>query len=178
MKKILCIVLLAVVALSANAQDKKFNIGFGGGLVKGQGDLKDYVSGGIDGYLNFTYNLAPKMAAGIEFNNSVLVAVEEEGESIDATKINGVLLKGVYYFTESAVRPYAALMTGLYMSKLYSADVLGESAEYKKTKFGGGLELGLKLKWFNLGVSYHNMGKIEEAKVSYLQYNLGFNIGF
>jgi hypothetical protein len=178
MKKLLYTALLVIVALNLNAQDKKVNIGFGGGFVKGLGDFKDAVSGGVDGYLNCTYNLTDKLAAGLEYNSSVLVAVAPEGTSVDATKITGVLLKGVYYFTNTKVRPYGALMTGMYMSKFYSVDAMDESVEYSKTKFGGGLELGLKIKWFNLGIGYHNLGKIEEAKVSYLQYNIGFNIGF
>lgn len=174
MKKILCIVMLVVVALAANAQDKKFNVGFGGGYTKGMGDLKDIATGGVNWYLNFTYNLNPKMAAGIEINSAALVAVSEGAASIDATVVRGYLLKGVYYFTETSVRPYGAVMAGMYGVKTF--DMFG--TEYTKTNFGGGLELGLKIKWFNIGVGYHNMGKIEDAKLSTLQYNIGFNVGF
>lgn len=182
MKKFLYTALLVVVALTLNAQDKKVNIGFGGGISKGQGDLKDAVNGGVDGYLNCTYNFAPKLAAGLEYNSSVFVGISVGGTDLKATKVSAVLLKGVYYLTETKVRPYAALMTGLYMSKIgtIGSDALGNPvSEYlSKTKFGGGLELGLKIKWFNIGVGYHNLGKIEEAKVSYLQYNIGFNVAF
>lgn len=105
----------------------------------------------------------------------------EMGTSIDlkATKINAILLKGVFYMTETKVRPYAAAMTGMYMTKIGTLNTDGTASEYlSKSKFGGGLELGLKIKWFNLGVAYNNLGKIEGGKVSYMQYNLGFNIGF
>ena len=182
MKKVIFTALFAVAALAVNAQDNKWNIGFGGGFAKPMGDLKDIADGGVDGYLNCTYNFAPKLAAGLEYNASSLIGISEGGTDLKATKINAVLLKGIYYMTETKVRPYAAVMTGMYMTKLgtVGVDENGDfTSEYlSKTKFGGGLELGLKIKWFNLGVGYHNLGKIEEAKVSYMQYNLGFNVSF
>jgi hypothetical protein len=182
MKRFIYTALFVVVALTVNAQDKKINIGFGGGYAKPLSDLKDIVDGGIDGYLNCTYNFAPKLAAGLEYNSSTLVGITIGSTDLKATKINAVLLKGVYYLTETKVRPYAAVMAGMYKTKIgtLGADAHGNVvSEYlEKTKFGGGLELGLKIKWFNLGIGYHNLGKIEDAKVSYLQYNIGFNIGF
>jgi|GEM_PF-1196594 hypothetical protein len=182
MKRILYTLLFVATVLTVNAQDNKWNIGFGGGFASPQGDLKNIVDGGVDGYLNCTYNFTSKLAAGLEYNSSSFVGISELGTSIDATKINAILLKGVYYMTETKVRPYAALMTGMYMSKF---GVLGTNdngdlaSEYiSKNKFGGGFELGLKIKWFNLGVAYNNLGKVEDGKISYMQYNLGFNIGF
>lgn len=179
MKRTLYTLLFVVAALAVNAQDNKWNIGFGGGYAAPQGDLKDIASGGVDGYLNCTYNFAPKLAVGLEYNSSTMVGASfgDMGTSFDlkATKINAILLKGVYYMTETKVRPYAALMTGMYMTKIgtVGVDELGNAtSEYlSKSKFGGGLELGLKIKWFNLGIGYHNLGKIEDAKISYMQYN-------
>lgn len=181
MKRILYTLLFVATVLTVNAQDNKWNIGFGGGFGSPKGDLKQGFDGGVAGYLNCTYNFAPKFAAGLEYNSSTFVGISEEGLSLDATKINAILLKGVYYMTETKVRPYAAVMTGMYMTKygyIYSDGVNYASDYISKSKFGGGVELGLKIKWFNLGIGYHNLGKIEEAKISYLQYNLGFNIGF
>ncbi len=184
MKKVIFTALFAVAALAVSAQDNKWNIGFGGGFGSPMGDLKEMANGGIDGYLNCTYNFTPKMAAGLEYNSSSFVGISVGDNNLDvsATTVSAILLKGVYYMTETKVRPYAAAMTGMYMTEMGFAfdDGLGNSAAgtVSKTKFGGGLELGLKIKWFNLGVGYHNIGKVEEAKVSYLQYNLGFNVSF
>ncbi|HUW04986.1 MAG TPA: hypothetical protein VMW01_01885 [Williamwhitmania sp.] len=186
MKRILYTLLFVATVLTVNAQDNKWNIGFGGGFASPQGDLKDIASGGVDGYLNCTYNFTSKLAAGLEYNSSTMVGASfgDMGTNIDfkATKISAILLKGVYYMTETKVRPYAAVMTGMYMTKIgvIATDGLGNDiSEYvSKSKLGGGLELGLKIKWFNLGVGYHNLGKVEGGKVSYMQYNLGFNIGF
>ncbi|HUX54303.1 MAG TPA: hypothetical protein VMV56_07810 [Williamwhitmania sp.] len=182
MKRILYTLLFVATVLTVNAQDNKWNIGFGAGFGSPMGDLKQGFDGGVDGYLNGTYNFTSKLAAGLEYNSSTFVGISQEGVSIDATKISAILLKGVYYMTETKVRPYAAVMAGMYMTKygsIYSDGLGNYASEYiTKSKLGGGLELGLKIKWFNLGVGYHNLGKIEDAKISYLQYNLGFNIGF
>ncbi len=182
MKKVIFTALLAVAALVVNAQDNKWNIGFGGGFADPLSDLKIIADGGADGYINCTYNFAPKLAAGLEYNASSFIGISTAGTDIKATKINAVLLKGIYYMTETKVRPYAAGMTGMYMTKLgvLGVDENGNLAsEYRsKTKFGGGLELGLKIKWFNLGVGYHYLGNNEDFNISYMQYNLGFNVSF
>ncbi len=175
MKKFLLAILVVAVALTANSQEKKFNIGFGGGVTKGMGDFKDYVSGGVNGYLFGLYNIDEKLSAGLELNNNVLVSIAGDGETLSATTVNSYLLKGVYYFTDTKVRPYGAVMTGMYINKFYFS---GMDEVYEKNKFGFGAELGLKIKWFQLGVKYHNMGKIEDAKLSYMQYHLGFNFSF
>lgn len=177
MKKLFLVLIVVAVTLTANSQEKKFNIGFGGGVTKGMGDFNDVVDGGINGYLYGLYNINEKLSAGIELNNNVLVSVGDAGADLSASTVNSYLLKGVYYFTDTKVRPYGAVMTGMYMNKYYFASMSGEEV-YEKNKFGFGAELGLKIKWFHLGVKYHNLGKIEESKISYMQYHLGFNFSF
>jgi hypothetical protein len=179
MKKLLFILAIVVATASiANAQDKKWNIGFGAGMASPMGsDLKDVAKVGADYYVNCTYNFTPKMSAGIEYNGTGLIGatIGDTDNKIGALGISSYLAKGVYYFTESAVRPYGALMTGIYSSKFASTDY---NEAVSKTNFGFGAELGLKIKWFNLSVAYQNAGKINDISVSYMQYNLGFNIGF
>lgn len=188
MKKLLFILAIVVATASiANAQDKKWNIGFGAGMASPVGsDFKEFAKVGADYYVNCTYNFTPKMSAGIEYNGAGLVAASatDESGSISATSISSYLVKGVYYFTESSVRPYGAISTGMYSISSGNASTVtfGNSTvttESKdKTNFGFGAELGLKIKWFNLSVGYQNAGKVDGVSIAYMQYNLGFNIGF
>lgn len=185
MKKLFLMVAVVLTAFVANAQDNKWNIGFGGGIASPMGsDFKDIAKVGAGYYLNCTYNFTPKLSAGLEYNGAGLVGASVDGLGTTAefgtTSISSYLLKGVYYFTETKVRPYGAITTGLYNVSFGSAKIGGVTAteSESKTNFGFGAELGLKIKWFNLGISYQNAGKVNDIKVAYMQYNVGFNIGF
>lgn len=193
MKKLLLVLAVVVATASiANAQDKKWNIGFGAGMASPMGsDFKDVAKVGADYYVNCTYNFTPKMSAGIEYNGAGLVGASASNgtASVDlgTTSISSYLVKGVYYFTESTVRPYGAISTGMYSisqgNSTISSNINGEDLEFAgesgdKTNFGFGAELGLKIKWFNLSVGYQNAGKVDGLSIAYMQYNLGFNIGF
>lgn len=187
MKKLLLVLAVVVATASfANAQDKKWNIGFGAGMSSPMGsDFKEIAKVGADYYVNCTYNFTPKLSAGIEYNGAGLVGASSSdlGVTVDAgtTSVSSYLVKGVYYFTESTVRPYGAISTGMYSISQGSFSVggidTGLSGE-DKTNFGFGAELGLKIKWFNLSVGYQNAGKVGDLSIAYMQYNLGFNIGF
>jgi len=187
MKKLLFILAIVVATASiANAQDKKWNIGFGAGMASPMGsDFKKVAKVGADYYVNCTYNFTPKMSAGIEYNGAGLIGASfsEGDENVEAgtTSVSSYLVKGVYYFTESAVRPYGAISTGMYSISQGSFSVGGKDSGISggdKTNFGFGAELGLKIKWFNLSVAYQNAGKVGDVSIAYMQYNLGFNIGF
>lgn len=192
MKKLLFILAIVVATASiANAQDKKWNIGFGAGMASPMGsDFKRVAKVGADYYVNCTYNFTPKMSAGIEYNGAGLIGASfsEGTENVEAgtTSVSSYLVKGVYYFTESAVRPYGAISTGIYSISQGSVSAAGAntgiSLAEDKSNFGFGAELGLKIKWFNLSVAYQNAGSVkvlgENVNISYMQYNLGFNIGF
>jgi len=193
MKKLLFILAIVVATASiANAQDKKWNIGFGAGMASPMGsDFKKFAKVGADYYVNCTYNFTPKMSAGIEYNGAGLIgaSASDEGKSVEAgaTSVSSYLVKGVYYFTESAVRPYGAISTGMYSisqgkstfsGTIDGTEINATGGSGDKTNFGFGAELGLKIKWFNLSVAYQNAGKVGDVSIAYMQYNLGFNIGF
>lgn len=189
MKNILLVFSFVAIAATVSAQDNKWNIGFGGGVASPMGsDFKETAKIGAGYYVNGTYNFTPKFAAGLEFNGAALVGAslgdDAGGVKAGATTISAYLAKGVYYFTETKVRPYGAVMAGMYNIGVGSTNAdLGngnsfETESTSKTNFGFGAELGLKIKWFNLGIAYHNAGKADGVSTSYMQYNVGFNIGF
>ncbi len=174
MKKLLLILAVVVATASfANAQDKKWNIGVGGGLTLPTGDASDYFKTGFNGFVNGTYNFTSKFAAGVEINYLSL-----PGKTIDVTipgfgtiddvigsadlKMTAFLAKGVYTFTESGLRPYLGVNLGFY------------KPEEGDSEFGYALEGGVKFGKFNIGAGYH----VATSDFKFLQINAGYTFNF
>jgi len=182
MKKFFLVVAVVLVAaVAANAQDKKWNVGIGGGVAIPTGDASDYVKTGFDGFVNGMYSITPNFSIGGEINYTSLpgksigdfginiggisVGVNSDAKYNDAG-VTAFLAKGIYAFGNAGWRPYLGAGLGFYSHK--DAD----------TKFGGVLEGGVKYNHIGLGAAYHMAGKEEDVSFSYVQINFTYNFNF
>ncbi len=169
MKKFLLVIAIVLVAaVVGNAQDKKWNIGVGGGLAMPMGDAADLTKTGFDAFVNGTYNFTPAFAAGVEYSYTSL----SKDVMPYALNVNAFLIKGIYTLAEGDFKPYISLATGMYSSK---ADVSGATSS---DKFGVAAEVGAKYMNFNLGVAYNYAGKENDSSLTYLHINVGYTFTF
>jgi hypothetical protein len=171
MKKFLLVVAVVLVtAVAGNAQDKKWNIGVGGGLAIPTGDASDWVKTGLDGFVLGTYSFTPKFSAGVELNYTNLPGktVSTILGDLDApdAEVTAFLAKGIYTFTEQGFRPYVSGAVGFYSHK--DGD----------TKVGAAAEAGFKYNQFGLGAAYHMAGKEDDVTFSYIQLNFTYTFSF
>lgn len=179
MKKFFLVVAVVLVAaVAANAQDKKWNVGIGGGVAIPTGDASDIVKTGFDGFVNGMYSITPNFSIGGEINYACLPGKSEGAKldfgigSLDLRKdrpdaeVTAFLAKGIYAFGNAGWRPYLGAGLGFYSHK--DADI----------KFGGVLEGGVKYNHIGLGAAYHMAGKEEDVSISYVQINFTYNFNF
>lgn len=167
MKKFFLVVAVVLVAaIAVNAQDKKWNIGVGGGLAIPTGDASDWVKTGLDGFVLGTYNFTPKFAAGVEINYTMLPGKSIAGFDLPDAEVAAFLAKAIYTFTEEGFRPYVSGALGFYSHK--DAD----------TKLGAAAEVGVKYNQFGLGAAYHMAGEENDFTFSYIQLNFTYTFSF
>lgn len=164
MKKILWVMAIVLVAaVTGNAQDKRFNIGVGGGLAMPTGDAADINKTGFDIFVNGTYSFTPKLAFGGEINHSSFPSKTFEGIDMGKTNLTAFVAKGIYTFTEEGIRPYLAVDLGWY------------KAEEDPGEFGYAGEAGARYKNFGIGIGYHIA---TSEGFHYLQLNVGYTFTF
>jgi hypothetical protein len=181
--------LILCVLFTTNAQDKKMSIGlgFGGAAASNKDDAGVKDSGfGINFYANVMWNLNPKLTVGLEFNGSVVVIGGLDGTTIEATSINGNLLKAKYFLGDGGtVKPFVGVMTGIYGIRPSVVDSNGAAALTleRKISFGFAPEIGIQLgSSFQIATSYQFPGTYKSdtiGDISYnvWQFNIGWNIG-
>ena len=173
MKNLFSILTLVVIAtFSANAQ---FSINklFGGasvGYAKPIGDFSEYAKGGLTYSLAGGYHLTEKIGVGLEYNSATTAALDQDGSTglfgVNLYSLTSVLAKGWYQFTESKMRPYAAV--GLGFGNVSEPDVtIGEDTTVGSVGggFGANLELGVNFKGVNLAYSFNVSGKASKDPV-------------
>ncbi len=192
MKKYIYAFMLFIASVIVNAQEKRITIGLGTGLSFAQSDFKEWSKGGNCFYINVMYNLNEKISAGLE-GNLTRFSPRDRGTDEDKTKIDGVLLKGQYSFRIKNIKPYSAIMAGLYNNTFayptgYDGDAWAESIY--SSSFGGGIMVGFNYKKINVDISYYNLGKLNEklvhwddveyvkANISFIQFRVGLNFSF
>jgi hypothetical protein len=183
------------MAFAVNAQDKKasLGIGFGGAAASAKGVDGIKNSGfGLNFFINGMYNVNENISAGLEYNANIVVLGDVAGASVSATQINGVLVKGRYFFGSGNARPFAGVMMGIY--NIQPGEVSGSTSLAilfeKKTVFGFAPEVGVSIGSFQLATSYHLPGKYKgevvlpsigtqtfEETYTVWQFNIGWNIG-
>ncbi len=167
MKKFFLVVAVVLVAaIAGNAQDKKWNVGVGGGLSIPTGDASDFVKTGFNGFVLGTYNFTSKFAAGVKMNYTILPGKSIGGYDISDSEVAAFLAKGIYTFTEEGFRPYVSGALGLYSHK--DGD----------TKAGIAAEAGVKYNQFGLGAAYHMAGEENDFTFSYIQLNFTYTFSF
>jgi len=195
MKRVLLLALIMTsVVFASQGQDKKMSIGigFGGAAASDKDDSGVKDSGfGINFYLNAMYNVSSKLSVGFEYNSSGVIIGDLDGVSIEATSINGNLLKAKYFLGEGKVKPFVGAMVGLYGIKpgiVGTTDGNGNGAVAltlaRKMSFGFAPEVGIHLSSFQIATSYHFPGSYKSeiagiGDISYnvWQFNIGWNIG-
>lgn len=196
-KMALPLVLILFVVFAGKAQDKRASIGlgFGGASVSSSPAEGEKDSGfGINFYINGMYNINSNISAGIEYNSNLAVVGSLSGAEVKATRINGILAKGIYLLSEGKTRPYAGAMLGMYSLQPGSVTLGGTGVGVvfeKKRSFGFAPEVGIQLGSFQISTSYHVIGKYSSDFVNVLegstttietnyniwQFNIGWNIG-
>ena len=105
MKKIILFALMAVAAISANAQDKKFHItphlGIGYMNVSGMGDYCDYVTAKIGGEFEFMVAEQFGISAGVDYQYGV--CPEKDNVKYEFGTVNIPVL-AQYHFGNFAVK--------------------------------------------------------------------------
>ena len=179
MKKLL---LLAVAVLAAtvtlNAQTKRWNIGFGGGVALPAADLADYTSVGLTGFVFGSFNITKGFSGGVELGFTTLTPDAVDDIDLDNTTIRSFLFKGVYTFSKPQIRPYVSLFTGFYSSRISKCLYVNED-ETKSTiimdnSYGYGIEAGIRKGKFNFGTAYH----VVAIDFKYVLFKLGYTISF
>jgi hypothetical protein len=164
MKKLLWVMAIVLAAAATgNAQDKRFNIGVGGGLAVPTGDAADISKMGFDIFVNGTYSFTPKLAFGGEINHSSFPSKTFEGIDMGKTNLTAFVVKGVYTFNQKRITPYLAADFGWY------------KAEEDPGEFGYAGEAGARYKNFGIGIGYH---VATSEGFHYLQINVGYRISF
>lgn len=181
MRKYIYVFLLFIATVIVNAQEKRLTIGMGTGLSFAQSDFKEWSKEGNCFYIDVLYNLNDNISAGLE-GNLTRFSPSGSGDNEDKSKIDGVLLKGQYSFWFKNIKPYGAVMAGLYNNTFsyptgYDGDTWAESIY--SSSFGGGFMIGFNYKIINLNVSYYNLGRLNRKlvhwdDVEYVKENISF----
>lgn len=178
MKRILLIVAVMVAVMAVQAQEKRWNVGVGGGVALPTGDASDFTKTGFDGFVNGTFSFSPNFAAGVEFCYVSLPGKTVSGVDLDKASVSALVMKGVYTFTTEGLRPYLALYSGLYTSKVSVSLDLGElgsiSGSATDNNFGYGIEAGVRMEGFNVGAAYH----VAASDFKYVLVNIGYTYTF
>ncbi|MBB6460027.1 outer membrane beta-barrel protein [Flammeovirga kamogawensis] len=176
MKKTIIVALFLAMCSTAFAQDKKFSIGFGLGGSFASSKFEDVKQkgAGVNGFLNFYYNVNSKLSLGLEYNGATIVIKPEDdmGINFEATGLSSFSAKGLYHFSENKVRPYAGIGLGLYN---VSPGKIGSGENFiefeKASSFGFAPEVGLKLGWFQIAALYHMIPSVSFSD----DYNPSYN---
>lgn len=190
MRKYIYLILIISLTFTVNAQEKIINVEFGVGPSFAMGDLNDWAEGGFNGYANVLYNLNNRLSAGLEYNILLFKALPDYSSRFEFSKVDAILLRSKYFIADTKVRPYGAIMTGIYINTFqyptgYDGDTWSE--DIYTTNLGAGFEFGVKFYNCNVGLGYHYLGEIEEVfnnwgdveyvkgKISFFQLKLGFD---
>lgn len=164
MKKILlAMAIVAAAAIAGNSQDKKWNIGIGGGVAVPTSVAAELNKTGFNTFANVTYSITPKLAVGGEYNITSLSGKTIEGFDLGTSNISAFLVKGRYTFTQQGLRPYLALNLGWYRP------------EVDPGEFGYSGDAGIQYGSVSLAVRYH---VATSDGFEYLQVNLGYTFRF
>lgn len=178
MKTLFVIVALLAIAITGSAQDKKWNIGIGGGIAIPTDDAADFTKMGLDAFVSGAFSFSRKFVAGVLLGYASLPAKAVDTMDLNNTSIKAFLIKGVYTFTGQQVNPYVAMFAGLYSSKiskcLYVNGNEAASTSVTDNDYGYGIEAGVRKGAFTLGIAYHVVG----IDFKYVLVNLGYTLNF
>jgi hypothetical protein len=174
MKRLIIIVAFLVAAIAGVAQDKKWNVGVGGGIALPTDDAANYTQMGFGACLTGMFCFSKNFAAGASLSYASLRAKTQCTVDLDNTSIRSLLLRGVYTFTEQQLRPYVAIFTGFYSSKICKCLHVAGSAETSihitDNNYGYGVEAGLCRGNLNFGIAYN----VITIDFKYVFVNLGY----
>jgi len=175
------LLLSALFAISANAQDKKFSLSLGleGGLPISAG-LKSAYSAVAGGSLRAQYNINEKISAtlsagGLGFLPKDIAGIAS-GTSTKASAMVSVPVKvgGKYFFSEKL---YGMVELGMASNTVLSSNSSGSGASvsnysYSAVVYAPGI--GAQLGGFDVGLRYETFSK--NGSSSFLGLRLGFNL--
>jgi hypothetical protein len=174
MKKFFVIVALLAIAITGSAQEKQWNIGVGGGAAFPAGDAADYTKMGVGACLTGMFCFSKKFRAGVELGYASLRAKTWSTVDLGNTSIRALLLKGYYTFTEQRLRPYVAMFSGFYSTKVCKCLRVNGGEETSTSiinnNYGYGVEAGLRRGCFSFGVAYN----VVAMDFKYVLVNLGY----
>ena len=180
-KLLLTICLLAIFAISANAQINqgfKFDLGFGygfGGSSNG-GDVTGRV--GLGYYLEPRYGLNEQFTLGFRFGGDILGGGEFsdniDDSSLDLAGVGSYLVTAEYHFSENTFRPFGGLGVGLYSSDAVTISN-DEATASSSSTIGVMPRLGFNLGHFRTALNYNF--PFDEGMPKYLMLTIGVEIG-
>lgn len=178
MKKLLVVVAVMVAVIAAQAQDKRWNVGVGGGVAFPAGDASDFTQTGFNGFVNGTFSIVPNFAAGMELSYVSLPGKTVGGIDLEKTRVSAIVIKGIYTFTQEGMQPYVALCTGLYSSRISVSLNLGGlghiSGSASDNNYGYGIEAGIRFNRFQVGAAYH----VAASDFKYVLVGIGYTYTF
>ena len=119
MKRLILIVALLAIAITGSAQEKKWNIGIGGGIAIPTDDAADYSKIGFDGFVNGMLSFSSSFDAGVILGYASFPSKMVDTLNLPNTVVRAFLLRGAYTFTsEQRIHPYIAAFGGLYHTKI------------------------------------------------------------
>jgi opacity protein-like surface antigen len=163
MKKILVVLSLVIVAVSASyAQEyKKFRVGLGLGYALAGGNGS---SGGVLIALEPSYRIQDNLSLGLRLESALITrgfsGTVPSGASIDVAGITSYTLNGQYYFGESSFRPFVGAGLGIYSlaaisTKFTSGGVTTANDFASESKFGFYPRVGFDYGHFNITIDYN-----------------------
>jgi hypothetical protein len=160
MKKILVVLSLVIVAVSASyAQEyKKFRVGLGLGYALAGGNGS---SGGVLIALEPSYRIQDNLSLGLRLETALLTRGFSQAVpstvSIDVAAIGSYTVNGQYYFGEGAFRPFLGAGLGLYSLAAIKAtqDGINSDVAVSESKFGFYPRAGFDYGHFNVSIDYN-----------------------
>ena len=183
MKKII-IMLLALAAMSLQAQRIQLDMGLGAAL-----SLEDMKAGGISANIEPKFFITNNISAGLRLEGDVLFGGSiSAGEqiSVGMSSRAAQLLKGEYYITDRKARPYAGFGLGRFTQANLGASSAGEASITASSGFGVAPEIGIALGSFRLSAIYNivtgenlveiNVGNFEAISRNYLVLQMSWKL--
>jgi len=179
MKKTLLIFVIGL--LSVYTSQAQVRLGLGVGYAVPSGDIADGVKGGLAVNAEAGYGITDHIDLSLMYQGDFLVADEINGQELGAITLSSVLANGRFYLLEHIFKPYVGLGLGLTNAKRGSFTIAGdlESEEVSESNFALRPTVGFKLGSLHVSAAYLSAGKLAEASVADITFNIGmlFSIG-
>ena len=177
MKKILLITALFLGAIiSSNAQ---IRLGLGVGYATPSGDIADFLKGGVAANAEVGYGVTDHLDLSLMYQGDFLIG-DVEGLEVGAVTLSSIMANGRFYLLEKVFKPYVGLGVGFTNVKQGSVTIDGEDITGEsESNFAIRPAVGFKVGPLNVSAAYLSAGKLGEASVSDISFNIGtlFSIG-